>query len=115
MPKELVLYLASSFKIEGLNWAMQIKIAKKLLNKYKFTDLTYAINYFKSKGVNIYSLGWFLNEKNMGEALSMKAADTHSQDNAQSGDRNRKRIEQLDKLQQTECGEDDLSFLFAES
>ena len=115
MPRELVKYLISTFQLKNVNWAMQTKLAKTLLTLYKFSDLTYAINYYKTKGVNIYSLGWFLNEKNMNEAMSSRIADINSQDSEQSGDRNRQRIEQLNKLQQAERGEDYPSFLFAES
>ncbi len=115
MPRELVKYLISTFKLTNVNWAMQTKLAKTLLALYKFSDLTYAINYFKTKGVEIYSLGWLMNEKNMKEAMSMKVADINSQDSGGSSDRNRKRIEQFEQLQQAECGEDYPSFLFAES
>lgn len=115
MPRELVKYLISTFHLTNVNWGMQTKLAKTLLTLYRFSDLTYAINYFKTKGVNIHSLGWFMNEKNMQEAMSMKMADINSQDSEQSGDRNRKRIEQFEQLQQTERGEDYPSFLFTES
>ena len=110
MQKELVKYLATSFNISNLNWSLQVKLAKTLLEKYKWSELVYAINYYKNKGANIYSLGFLLYGNNMKEPISMYYAETHTENDGKSGERNRKRIE----LQQAQHREEYPRSLFTE-
>lgn len=110
MNKELVKYLAASFEIPNLNWSLQVKLAKTLLNDYKWEELIYALNYYKNKGINIYSLGFLLHKNNMKEPISMYYAETHTNNDGKSGERNRKRIE----LQQTQYREEYPRSLFTE-
>lgn len=111
MARELVIYLVSTFNITNVNWSLQVKLAKTLLAEYSWNEVTYAINYYKNKGIDVYSLGYLLHGNNMKEPMSMYYAECHAQESDKSGERNRKRIE----LQQTECRTSYPCSLFTES
>ena len=36
---------------ENINWAIQTKLIKKLMGKYEDSEIIYAINYWKKKGL----------------------------------------------------------------
>lgn len=108
----LVKYMASSFGLTNVNWAKQVGLAKQLLSKFSYSEILYAINYYKTLNANMYSLGFLLYGNNMKNPVSLFHAEMNTQESANSGERNRNRIEQLRKAQ---CGKEPAGYLFAES
>ena len=111
-PKDLVSYLVYVFDLGKVNWAFQMKLAKTILSKYSFGEIKYAIDYYKSRGEDIYSLGFLTHKNNMKDPLSMYTAEKNAQESDDSGKRNWARIEQNRK---TVGGEDSAEHLFTAS
>lgn len=102
-------------KSESINWAQQTQLLKKLMGKYRDSEIVYAINYWKKKGLPIKSFGFltYKNFKNMKEPVSLYHAELNI--NYRSGDsseRNKLRIEHNSK---TECREEYYYDLFETS
>lgn len=113
-PKDIVDYFRGLFGVSEINWPQQIRIVKKLLEDYSDTQIIYALNYYKNKGVNVYSIGYL--KGRMKDPMSMLTAEKHVQRNEGSGRRNQERIGKLRSAEYraeypqhlfTESGEDD--------
>lgn len=109
--KEVVAYLKQVHNVEYFNYAQQIRLANKLLEKYSGSEIRYAISYYKDKGEHIYSLGYLLYSANMKHPVSLYHAELNITDGGEnSADRNKQRIANSE----AECGEDAFSYLFTE-
>ena len=64
-------------KDSKINWAQQTQLLKKLMGKYKDSEIVYAINYWKKKGLPIKSFGFltYKNFKNMEELFKAPEKD----------------------------------------
>ena len=109
--KTLVTYWLDKFSPASVNWAQQMMLAKKLLERHTLAELMYAIDYFKNNGTDMYSLG-YLTELKLKYPLSQYKAEQYSQEELNSGERNRMRIEQNNI---SEYRTDSVSYLFEES
>lgn len=112
MEKSLVARMMELFNLQSVTWAQQIILAKRLLKKYSYEEIEYALEYYHDKGVALYSLGLLLYKDNMRNPVSLYKAEQNSQNSEESGERNRKRIQQL---QQTEYGTSYPCYLFTET
>lgn len=112
-PRDLIDYFITSFNIPAnrINWGFQMKILKSLLLRYTMEEVKYAIDYYKKKGVEVYSLGWLKFGTNMSIPSSLLLAEKYAKEGG-SGERNRKRIEQHNK---TKRGTDAPEHLFTEA
>lgn len=111
-PKDIVAYLVITFGATNIDWPFQMKLAKKLLNKYTGTEIKYALDYYKAKGEDIYSLGYLSTGSRMKDPVSLYHAELNIQEGGDSGERNRERIRQNS---QTEYRAEPVGYLFAES
>ena len=93
-PKDIVAYMCRINDTTPKNWGLQIKNAKLLLEKYSWTEIKYALDYYKSIGVAMYSLGFLLTHDSMAPALSMYKTEMNAMSSEGSGKRNRNRIRQ---------------------
>lgn len=113
-PKELVTKWIELFKPKDVNWKHQMIMAKTLTDKYTVEELFYALEYYRSKGVQMYSLGFLSN--NMDDPCSMLKAEKTIQviggTNGSSKERNWKRVIQADKSKHRK---NSVSYLFEES
>lgn len=98
-PKEIVSYMCLRFDVKKVNWAIQIKIAKKLLEKYSAIQIKYALDYYNSKGVEVYSLGFLTASNKMKDPLAFYEAEKNMQESVDSGERNKKRTQQNSEAQ----------------
>ena len=92
--KEIVSYLVNSFGLKDVNWGFQMKLAKSLLTQYSYMEIIYALNYYKNKGIQIYSLGFLTYKMNMKDPCSMYLAEKNMNEGGNSGERNLERIRQ---------------------
>ena len=102
-------------KDSKINWAQQTQLLKKLMGKYKDSEIVYAINYWKKKGLPIKSFGFltYKNFKNMEEPVSLYHAELNiNYRSGNSSERNKLRIEHNSK---TECREEYYYDLFETS
>ena len=83
-------------KDNNMNFAVQTKLLKKLRGKFTDSDIIYAINYWKSKGLPIKSYGFltYNNFTNMKEPASLyKAEKANTIQGGDSSERNKLRVE----------------------
>ena len=93
-------------KDDKVNWAQQTLLLKKLVGKYKDSEIVYAINYWKKKGLPIKSFGFLTikNFQNMKEPVSLYHTELNiSYRGGNSSERNKLRVEHNSK---TECREE---------
>lgn len=88
--KDIVIELTEVFAVPKINWGQQMILAKQLLKKHTAEEICFALRYWKTKGKNIYSLGFLL--RAMDEPLSVYKAEKYSI-GGDSGERNRQRIQ----------------------
>lgn len=93
-PKEVVVFMATLNDVKVENWSLQIRNAKKLMEQYTWNEIKYALEYYRSIGVFIYSLGFLLMKNNMKHPLSMYTAESQALESENSGERNWTRIRQ---------------------
>lgn len=98
-PKDIVAYLIVTFNVEKVDWSFQMKLAKRLLHLYTGTEIKYAMDYYKTKGDNVYSLGYLLTNGHMKDPVSLYHAELNMQEGGDSGERNRERIRQNSKTE----------------
>lgn len=108
--KEIVVRLMDEHNVEKVNWSQQMRIANKLLEKYSEEEIMFAIKYYKTQSVNMYSLGWLTYKNNMSAPLSKLQAMRDRTDDGYE-ERNRQRVRQL---REAERREDYPLSLFAE-
>ena len=92
-PKDIVDYFRKLFRVSDINWAQQVQIVKKLQEDYSDTQIIYALNYYRNKGENVYSIGFL--KGRMKDPISMQNAERATQRSAGSGERNQNRIRNL--------------------
>ena len=109
-PKEIVIYCCKLFDVSDINWAQQILITKKLLEDYTDTQIIYALDYYKNKGKDIYSMGFL--KGRMKDPISMLNAENTAQGSEGSGERNQNRIR---NLRSSEYRAEYPEYLFAET
>lgn len=97
LSKDLVVYLKNVFDLDKINWAFQIRLANSLLSKYDFNQVKYAIDYYKSIGNQLTSLGFLTYKSNMKDPISLYNAEKNITGGDDSGYRNWTRIEQNSK------------------
>ena len=97
--KEIVQYMCFRFDLKSLNWAVQIKLAKKLLEKHTALQIKYALDYYHSKGNAVYSLGFLLSNNKMKDPLTFYEAEKNMQESENSGERNKIRSQQNSQTQ----------------
>ena len=93
-------------KNNNMNFAVQTKLLKKLRGKFTDSEIIYAINYWKRKGLPIKSYGFltYNNFTNMKEPASLyKAEKANTIQGGDSSERNKLRVEHNSK---TECREE---------
>ena len=108
--KSIVKYFISTFGVQTVNWPQQVKIVKSLMERYSREEIVYAIDYYKSKGTDMYSLG-FLN-RNMEEAVTAKKTEEYL--STQTGDANERNKRKLRTDNQALDREEYYLDLFAE-
>lgn len=87
-------------KDEEINYAVQTRLLKTLMSKYKDSEIVYAINYYKRKGLLIKSFGFltYKNCVNMEEPVSLYRAElADANQGGNSSERNKLRIEHNSK------------------
>ena len=107
--RQLVIKMAEAFNIQNVNWSKSMSQMKRLLEKFTPEEIEYAIDYYKNKGVEVYSVGFF--SGNMGDPCSLLKAEKHSLRGG-SCERNWKRIIQNDSAKRRK---DYPEYLFAET
>lgn len=112
MPKQVVSEMKRVFDVKRINYPVQMKLAKNLLNKYKHNEISFALQYVKDSGKDIYSLG-YLTDKTMREAIKAMNIE-EKEDDGNSGERNKRRIENKQLIYKTKYREDYPLSLFAE-
>ena len=96
--KDLVIYFKNLFDLnEDFNWAFQTKLANALLSKFTYSEIKYALDYYKGKGDKLTSLGFLTYKNNMKDPTSLYHAEKNSTRGDNSGDRNWARIRQNSK------------------
>lgn len=102
--RDIVIHMRKLFAPSGLNWAKQMAIANKLLEKYTAGEILYALEYYHNLGTEMYSLGFLLYGGNMNKPLSLYTAEKHinEQESVNSGERNRNKIRQYSQTQYRE-------------
>ena len=100
------------FGLSNVNWAMQTALAKKLLKKYTYSEIIFALNHYKNNGVQMTSLGLltYKNFKFMTEPVSLYHAELNMQGSDTSRERNKERI----RVRETKRGKNDFEYLFTE-
>ena len=91
---------------ENINWAIQTKLIKKFMGKYEDSEIIYAINYWKKKGLPIKSYGFLTsnNFKNMKEPVSLYHTELNiNYQGGNSSERNKLRVKHSSE---TECREE---------
>lgn len=71
--KTIISHFVQTFDIDNINWSAQMVILKKLLKTYSKQQINYAIDYYKAKGINMYSLGYLI--RGMDEAITSYKAE----------------------------------------
>lgn len=87
-------------KDEEINYAVQTRLLKTLMSKYKDSEIVYAVNYYKKKGLLIKSFGFltYKNCINMEEPVSLYRAElADAKQGGNSSERNKLRIEHNSK------------------
>ena len=69
--KDIVAYMCKTFALTDIDWSRQMLFAKKLLTKYNGSEIKYAIDYYKEKGKDVYSLGFLMYGSNMKKPISI--------------------------------------------
>ena len=92
--KDIVVYLVHTFELSDVNWALQMRLAKNLLKKYKYGEIKYAIDYYKTRGDSVRSLGFLSYKFNMKDPVSLYHAESNVMEGDNSADRNWARIRQ---------------------
>lgn len=112
--RDIVAYMCKTFALTDIDWSRQMIFAKKLLTKYNGSEIKYAIDYYKEKGKDVYSLGFLMYGSNMKKPISMYTAEKHiqMQENGDSGERNRNKVRQYSEAK---CGTEYPCYLFAET
>ena len=112
--KKLIKFFCDLFELPSVNWAVQTKLAKKLLDKHSYDELCYALEYYKSKGVAMYSLGYLTAKDALSAPLDLyKAEKAFNLQDGDSGERNKQRC--IRKDNETNFGEEYYFDLFKES
>lgn len=102
------------YGVTNIKWVVQIQLAKKLLSRYSFNEIDYALRYYKSKGVQLYSLGYLLATDVMKDAVDLyKAEQTICLQDGNSGDRNKQKC--IRKDNETNIGKEHYFNMFEES
>ena len=102
-PKDIVARMMDIYKVQNVNWKLQMKIANQLLEKYSEEQIMYALKYYKTQSVNMYSLGYFTYKNNMDAPISMlKAMKNRTKTDDGYEQRNEQRIRQLRKTERRE-------------
>lgn len=80
-----------TFDVKNINWSAQMVIVKKLLNSYSKEEILYAIDYYKQKGVNMYSIGYLFSAMKdpVDECKAKREVNLWS---GNSGERNQRRL-----------------------
>ena len=110
--KEIVAYFKRVFALDSINYPLQMRNANALLKKYTSLEIKYAIDYYKEKGQEVFSLGWLLYRDNMKYPVSQYHAEINTQGGEDSGERNKQRVEQYSKAK---CRKNDIGYLFEET
>ena len=91
-----------------------MQLAKKLLTSYTFEELEYALRYYKSKGVNMYSLAYLLAKDVMLDPIGLyKAQQVINLQDGSSGERNKQKC--IRKDNETNFGKEHYFNMFEES
>lgn len=56
--KQIVSHFMALFDVQNVNWSQQMTIVKRLLKSYTKEQIIFALDYYASKGVKMYSLGY---------------------------------------------------------
>lgn len=89
--KEIISHFVQVFDVQSINWSAQMMILKKLLTKYSKEEIIYAIDYYASKGVSLYSLG-YLNSTMDKPCIELKATKSTLAWGDDSGSRNQRKF-----------------------
>lgn len=86
-------------KDSNINWKQQMMLLNKLLKNYKEHEILYAVDYWKSNGIDFVSFGFLTYNcfSNMKYPISLLKAEMNIEIGGDSGERNRKRLEQCNK------------------
>ena len=108
--RSLIHHLVQANEIEKINYPAQMTILKNLLTKYTNLQIRYAIDYYRNKGVRIYSFGYL--KTGMKEALM--AMETEVATATQVGDSSERNQRKFRKDNETFGREEHYSDLFKE-
>jgi hypothetical protein len=84
-PKDIVARMMDIYKVQNVNWKLQMKIANQLLEKYSEEQIMYALKYYKTQSINMYSLGYLTYKNNMDAPISMLKAMKNFSTGSMSG------------------------------
>lgn len=109
--KRIVNHFVKTFEISNINWSSQMLMVKRLLKEYSEQEIIYAIDYYKSLGKDIYSLGYL--SKCMDKPIrEMKALQQIELQDGSSSERNKRKFRENNE---TFSGEKCFGDLFKES
>ena len=94
--KEIIKHLGQTYGIKNINWSAQMMITKSLLKTYTKEQLLYAIDYYKKRGVEIYSMGYFKNSMDKPCRELEAQRFIANQDTGDSSERNQRKFREAD-------------------